>query len=436
TRPISDQLVRLLEFLFFIDKNNWAKNIENLKSPFAKYLFNYNYYISSILKVDYKFKDDIYFYTKQVKNNSSNELIVFGCLNILENINFIYQKDFSKACKMLKALMSKLTTINDKYYWIGLFASNAEYMLHSDKHNQNLIKYYNKLVNKTIKKTLILSKNKIKDIDSLIDGLKQHRKNNYLKSFESYKTIDKFDHQLALLMAEKILNHYKELLKKDNFYLPLKDEQYREYTNLLIRTISFLAKNNRIDIFDLFLNLLESFPISKRILNENSSTIIMNKNKIIHIFTLSLFVLAHVKDKQYLNNNKNKFNIFIKKFLYYLGFFLNEFYDEELIISCDNIFKLNNIINDKLKKDILLRLSQKSEPPFDYISILISHIKKKDKNTIKVISLMENFFDKYNVFWENNNRRHKNKFNKWLNIWKRLKDHNRIKICEDKLIKK
>lgn len=422
-RIMNKPLANILELLSVTNKGEWHNTISKIDNPLVANVLNL-YYMQT--------KNANYKILSKILPNSTEGTISLAILNAFEIINQKSQNNNS-IHQVAKFLLDNLSKLNLKrYYWYGIILSNAEYFI---RNNSEAVLYIEKRIKKEIIKNICDIKCKHIALKYLKQGLKNIPRDTSYKHLDIWQSIIKTDKSFALILMQEILDDYKKIIKNEQCYLSLiqhngiQDNNVIDYTKNLINAITGLTLNNKIDIIKLIDEFLNNFHLTEEDYLYNSSKMISERRKVLHLFLVIFFVIENLITKKFKIDGLTVNNYF-DKFLKYINLHIwHE--DDELTNSIDKIFKLEiSIENGTLYKEIDL-LFDMPIPPFKSLAILINKVPENVK-TKKIKYFIEEYFDKYYKYWIKSKVISKKvKMKKWFEICMIIKDKNRAQICAE-----
>lgn len=419
-RFINPTLLLMLENLKIINNKNWSKNILGIKNPILKSVIN-SYYMFDIQKYKY----DVC--SKITTNDVS--LISLSIINLLYFINFKLN-DTQTIRKYLRYILENLKQLNYKrFYWYGVILSNSEYLVREPEK----IKIIEKIVKQYIVKDLIAYSYKKKAVQEYKNGLEETPRNTSYRHMDILKSVDKDNKNLSLELMLEVVNNYKKIIPLERTHIVLvnvfgEDESDSKiYTNVLVYSICHLVLNNKIFITKLANSLFKNFHLSEEDYLYNSSKMISEKDRVLHVFYVLLSALDALKKNNYAIDSK-VINSLFEKFLTYINIHLwHE--DEILLNTMDYIFELDICNeNDMLYKEINI-LANRAIPPFKALAILIKKV-PEDPKIKDISSFIKDYFDeRYKYFSSEFEFYRRRQFEFWHSIFQILEDSTRSDIC-------
>lgn len=401
-----------LSRLFSINRElnciSWHQIIEILPNNLLKFICNFSYHF---------YKKPIVYYLKQIQRNSSDAIISLAILNTILNLSRnndikIFRKAFNKIFDVINILPNKR-----KFYWYGILLSNMEYCIARNGETPIIFEKVGK--NKLIK--LLSCQNAHKYINYLKKGLKNSSRGCYCKYLIVFMQVSKTNKDLAIKLAKEILMDYTEKLKSSESHnLCFFTKHENDYCNAVIDSLLYLLFENNLDIYKLLKKMYFYVHIDMDAFEYNYSNLLSKKDKIIHLYIVTLFTLECMKNKG-LNLNQRYVNKIIKEYFEFLNNFLPHFENQEW-------HSLSNIVNLKIVKDSgyidneIEYIYNNDNPNFEVLAFLLSKRKNFKQNT-KIYGFIDDFFQKYNRYWDIY------KYENWLKIWIWLDNERNIKTC-------
>jgi len=400
----SSTVMKLFSSMQALSYYTWAEIIDFLPHKFLKILYNSNFFF---------FGNTASFFLKQVNENSSDEVISFAILNIISRINDQRKTgSINDIFKIIKILPTK-----KRFYWLGLLISNAEYML-----NNSLREKFDKKAKNILIEELSKIKTHKNALEQLKKGLKKTPRNCHIKCFSCFRNFQNENKKLAIRLAKEIFEDYNEKINsEDNYGLLIHTNKEVEYCNAIIDTILYLYTENKINIYNIFRKWNKKIFIDKEDFGYSYSNQINLKNKAFHLFVVELLVFESLKlqekviDEIYLKSLINTYIDWINDFSYHLDAMEN--------FSINNIFKLN-ILKEYLQGEINYIYNLKN-PEFKFLATLVRF--DKNGNNDSIVKFMEDYFDKYSVYWDFH------KTENWIEIWHILGNIEKINQCLPRL---
>lgn len=407
-----------LSRLFSINRElnciSWHQIIEILPNNLLKFICNFSYHF---------YKKSIVYYLKQIQKNSSDAIISLAILNTILNLsrnndNKMFRKAFNKIFDAINILPNKR-----KFYWYGILLSNMEYCIARNGEVPIIFEKVGK--NKLIK--LLSCQNAHKYINYLKKGLKNSSRGCYYKYLIVFMQLSKMNKDLAIKLAKEILMDYTEKLKSSESHnLCFFTKHENDYCNAVIDTLLYLLFENNLDIYKFLKKMFSYIHIDMDDFEYSYSNLLDKKDKIIHLHMVALFTLECMKRKG-LKLNQRYVNKIIKEYFNFLNNFLSHFENQEWH-SLSNIVNLKIVNDSKYLDDEIEYIYNNDNPNFEVLAFLLSKRKNFKQNT-KIYGFIDEFFQKYNQFWDNY------KYENWLKIWVWLRNDQNIKNCLSKFSK-
>ncbi len=401
-----------LSRLFSINRQlnciSWNQIIELLPYNLLKFLCNFNYYFC---------KKSIIYYLKQIQKNSSDALISLAIVNTISNINRnndirIFKKGFNQIFDALEILPNKR-----KFYWYGILLSNMEYCIARNGEIPIMFEKIGK--NKLIK--LLCCQNAHKYIKDLKKGLKNSSRGCYCKFLIVFLQISKLNKTLAIKLAKEIIIDYIEKLKSNESHnLSFFSRHENDYCNTVIDSLLYLLFENNLNIYNFLEKMFSFVYVDMEAFDYDYSNLLNKKDKIIHLYMVTLFTLECMKIKG-LKLNQKYVNKIIKGYFKFLNNFLSHFENQEWH-SLSNIINLKIVKNNKYIDEEIEYVYTNENPNFELLAYLLSQ-QNNFKQNEKIYNFIENYFQRYNKYWDNH------KFEIWLRIWIWLNHEENIKTC-------
>ena len=392
---------------------SWGNIIELLPDNFLKFLCNFQYYF---------YKKPKKYYVKQVNKTSSDSLVSLAILNILylgnnqrvdNNITIVFKQIF----ELLQKLSKKRC-----FYWYGLILSNMEYCV---PNNTDIYREFEKVASKELLNLVKKSRLRKEYVSELIIGLNSTSRCCYLKHFIIFKEFIKYDKKLAIKIAKYVIADYKnKILSKDTYDFCFYSKQEEDYCNTVINAVSFLVLENKLNIYKFFNSLLSSVYVDKEDFDYCYSKLLNNKIKTLHIFIVAFFVFQIMKIKKF-NIDEQYIYKLIKKYFFYLHNFIAHL-DKQEWLSLSNILSLEIVISSPYIDEEIDYLYMHNNLNFEFLSFLLSK-KINYKNYPDIYNFINNYFHRYNTYWDSY------KIERWLKIWTWLKNMDNTNICLNRL---
>ena len=407
-------LNRLFSINRELDCISWNQIIEILPHNLLKFICNFSYHF---------YKKPIEYYLKQIQRNSSDALITLAILNTILNLNRdndikILIKGFNKIFDSINILPNK-----KKFYWYGILLSNMEYCIAQNGEVPVIFEKVGK--NKLIK--LLSCQNAYKYINYLKKGLKNSSRECYCKYLIVFLQVSKSNKALAIKLAKEILMDYIEKLKSNKSHnLCFFTKHEDDYCNAVIDALLYLLNENNLNIYNLLKKMFAYVYIDREDFEYRYSNLLNKKDKIIHLYTLTLFLFENMKIKG-LKLNQKFVNKVIKGYFEFINDFLSPFGNQEWH-SLSNVMNLEIVKNSKYISMEIEHVFMNSDPNFEILAFLLSS-QSNFTRYAQIYNFIDNFFQKYKLVWSNN------KFENWLKIWVWLHNDQNIKICLSKFSK-
>lgn len=391
----------------------WNEMIEFLPHNFLKFLYNFNCSF---------YKKPINYYLKQIRPTSSDDFISLAILNAINTINENERKDKNlNGFKQIFFAIRKLPK-ERMFYWYGLILSNMEYCLIK---TDDIPLIFDNMAQKELLNILKKSKINVIYIESLKRGLDTTSRHCYLKHFIVYQDLIRTNENLAIKLAKEILADYtKKVNSQDNYNLCIHSRHETEYCNAVIHALKFLSWKKKVNIYKVIDKWYSAVHLNKEEFGFNYSKLIEQKNKTLHLFVVALFALENLKHKKIAIDEKY-LNRLLKMYFDYINNFIEQF-DQQEWFSITNILNLQIIKGTGYIDDEIKHIYNSSNPNFELLSFLLNKNNKYEKHQY-VIEFIEDFFQKYNQYWDIH------KYETWLRIWTNLNNQKNINICLDKL---